>query len=67
MCDQSLAVYEKFVLLGFAAEDRMIFEDQAPCASSGLALKEESGGYAANPTTDNDAIIDLARLDDVFR
>ena len=45
----------------------MIFKDQAPCARPGLPLEEKSGGYAADPTTDDDAIIDLARLDDVFR
>ena len=40
MCDDGMAVNCEFVLLGFAAEDGMIFEDQAFGAGARLAKKK---------------------------
>src|SRR5712671_7453006 len=48
MRDQALSVNFKFVLLRFAAKDRMIFQDQASFPSPGEPLKKQCSGKSAD-------------------
>jgi hypothetical protein len=40
MSDQPVIVHQKFVLFGFATENRVIFQDQACFPAACLALEE---------------------------
>src|SRR5262245_32336795 len=67
MSNQSLTIYQKFILLGFPAEDRVILKYQARHLRCGLSREKERCGQSANSTADNYAIVRLACIDDVFR
>ena len=48
MGDELLTVHQEFVLLGLAAKDRMVLEDQATGSSGRLPGKEQGGGEPAD-------------------
>src|SRR5882762_3569145 len=62
MRDQALSVNFKFVLLRFAAKDRMIFQDQASFVSSGKPLKKQRGSKSADAAANHNTIINFASI-----
>ena len=64
--DEPLAVHQEFVLLGFAAKDGMVLEDQAAGSRRRLPGKKQGGSEPADPSTDDDTVIGFAGVDQVF-
>src|SRR5438046_3215049 len=58
MGGEPLSVDEEFVALRFAAEDRVIVDDER--ASAFVFLEEDRGGESADSTADGDEVVDLA-------
>jgi hypothetical protein len=58
--DETLSVDEELVPLRFAAEDRVVVEDEAAAAL--VFLEEDRGGESADSTADGDEIVDLASV-----
>src|SRR5258705_2384889 len=67
MRDDALAVDVEFVLPGFAAENGMIFENEAFGSSASLANKKSGGREAADSPTDDNAIVKFAGLGCLFQ
>ena len=68
MCDKPLAFDQKFILLRLAAENGMIFEDQAFHSGTGFTLEKQGCSKPADSAPDNYAVIDdLARINDSRR
>jgi len=44
----------------------MVLKDQRLHLGPGLALKEQCGSQAANPPTDDDAVVGLTRVNDIL-
>src|ERR1700688_726966 len=63
MGNQAMAIDLEFVLLGFSAEDGMIFENQARFAGPGEALEEKRRGDAADSAAHDDAVVDFSGVD----
>jgi len=64
--DNGMAVNCEFVLLCFAAEDGMIFEDKTFGAGARLSKKKGCCGEPADSSADHHAIVELSRVHDVF-
>src|SRR5436305_809708 len=58
MGGEPLSVDEKFVALRFAAEDRVIVDDER--ASAFVFLEKDRGGESADSAADGDEVVDLA-------
>src|SRR5262249_22857908 len=67
MRDQAVSINQKLILFGFAAEDRMVFEHQRLQSRTGLALKRQRSRQPADSPTNNNAVVGLAGINDVFR
>src|SRR5712672_1196197 len=63
MRDQAPSIHFKFVLLRFAAKDRMIFQDQASFASPGKPLKKQRSSKSADAAANHNAVINLSGVD----
>ena len=59
--DQSMTIDDELVSLGFAAENRVVFEHQGFCLWRFL-LKVQGGGQAAQAAADDGKIEDLPRI-----
>src|SRR6185436_15326538 len=60
---EALPVDEEFVALGFAAEDRVIVDDER--ASAFVFLEEYRGGESGDSAADGDEVVDLAGVSGV--
>ena len=67
MSNQALAIHQKLILFGFAAEDWMIFKDQTFGVGLRLSLEEKRGSQAADAASNNYAIVSLAGIDYLSR
>src|SRR5579863_1836553 len=67
MRNQSVAVDEKFVPLGFATEYLMVVEHQGSLAFACFALKDQRRSKTADPAAYNRAIVYLSSVDKVCR
>jgi hypothetical protein len=65
MSDQTVAVNQEFVTLGFAAEHGVIVEHQAVSSFTCLTMKYERRGETADPTSNDYAVVDFSRVDDI--
>src|SRR6267378_4259644 len=63
MRDQPRSIHFKFVLLRFAAKDRMIFQDQGSFPSPGKPLKKQRSGKSADAAANHNAVINLSGID----
>src|SRR5882762_1949308 len=63
MRDQPRSIHFKFVLLRFAAKDRMIFQDQGSFPSPGKPLKKQRGGKSADTAANHNTVINLSGID----
>jgi len=61
VCGEALPVDEEFVALRFAAEDRVIVDDEA--APALVFLEEDRGGESADAAADGDEVVYLAGVD----
>ena len=67
MCDQSLAFDQKLILLRLAAENGMIFENQACHSRTGFTLEQQGARKSADSATDDYAVISLPGINNVRR
>ena len=65
MRDQAPSIHFKFVLLRFAAKDRMIFQDQASFASPSKPLKKQRCSKSADAAANHNAVINLSGIDGI--
>src|SRR6266853_367397 len=63
MRDHPRSIHFKFVLLRFAAKNRMILQDQASFASPGKPLKKQRGSKSADAAANHDAVVNLSGID----
>src|SRR6266481_3753184 len=62
MRDQPCSIHFKFVLLRFAAKDRMIFQDQASFPSPGKPLEKKRSSKSADAAANHNTIINFASI-----
>src|SRR6267154_4344835 len=65
MRDQAPSIHFKFVLLRFAAKDRMIFQDQASFPSPGKPLKKQRSSKSADTAANHNAVVNLSGIDGI--
>lgn len=63
MRNQRLPIDLKLIPLGLSTKDRMIVDDKAILALISQLPKNQCGRQAADASTNNDAIVSLARID----
>jgi hypothetical protein len=56
--DEALSIDAEFVALGFAAEDRVIVDDER--ATAFVLLEKDRGGESRDSAADGDEVVDLA-------
>src|ERR1700739_130314 len=66
MGGQAVPVDQKFVALGFAAEDGMIVEYEAGFARASVTLEDERRGQPADAAAHHQAIVDFSSFDYVL-
>ena len=66
MRDQALSINQKLVLFGFATENWMVLKDETLEFRAGLPLKKQSRRQSANASANNDAVVELAAIDEIF-
>src|SRR5579864_333427 len=66
MGGQAVPVDQKFVSLGFTAEDGMIVEYEAGFARSSVTLEDERRGQAADAAAHQHAVVDFSSFDYVL-
>ncbi len=67
MRDEPVSIHEKLIAFRFAAEDRMVIEDEAGLAFARLLLKSQGRGQSADAATHDDAIVGFSGVDHVGR
>ena len=65
MRHQAVAVDEKLIALGFAAEDRMIVDDQTVLPFACQLLEDQRSGQTADAASDDYTVAGLSRVDNV--